>query len=62
MQQLNEPARQPGTVAIAAPLQAAGERSPARWLKRLGAAGFAFFLLKGLFWLALATLAYLARP
>lgn len=33
-----------------------------RWLKRFGAVGFAFFLLKGLFWLTVpALLAYLAR-
>jgi len=32
--------------------------SPVRaaWLKRAGAAGFAFFLIKGLLWLALPTL------
>ena len=33
-----------------------------RWLKRLGAVGFAFFLLKGLFWLTVpALLAYFAQ-
>jgi hypothetical protein len=33
-----------------------------RWLKRFGAVGFAFFLLKGLFWLTVpALLAYFAR-
>jgi hypothetical protein len=31
-----------------------------RWLQRFGAAGFAFFLIKGLLWLAVpALLAYL---
>jgi hypothetical protein len=34
--------------------------SGARWLQRLGVAGFAFFLIKGLLWLAVpALLAYL---
>jgi hypothetical protein len=37
------------------------ERSPAGWLRRLGVVGFAFFLLKGLLWLALLLAAYLAR-
>jgi hypothetical protein len=33
-----------------------------RWLKRFGAAGFSFFLLKGLFWLTVpALLAYFGR-
>ncbi len=33
----------------------------ARWLKRFGAAGFLFFLVKGLLWLiVLALIAYLA--
>jgi hypothetical protein len=43
---------------------ASGEagRSSLRWLQRLGIAGFAFFLVKGLLWLAVpALLAYLAN-
>jgi hypothetical protein len=35
-------------------------RSGMRWLQRFGVAGFAFFLIKGLLWLAVpALLAYL---
>jgi hypothetical protein len=35
-------------------------RSTMRWLQRFGVAGFAFFLIKGLLWLAVpALLAYL---
>lgn len=29
-------------------------RDTARWVQRLTAAGFTFFLVKGLFWIALA--------
>ena len=29
------------------------EKTAARWLKRFGVAGFLFFLIKGLIWLAL---------
>ena len=29
------------------------EKNAARWLKRFGVAGFLFFLIKGLIWLAL---------
>jgi len=29
------------------------EKTAARWLKRVGVAGFLFFLIKGLIWLAL---------
>ncbi len=29
-------------------------RDTARWFRRLTVAGFAFFLVKGLFWIALA--------
>jgi len=61
MQQINEPARQASTAALSGPRQAVHGRSPARWLKRAGAAGFVFFLCKGLFWLALALLAYQTR-
>ena len=31
-------------------------------LKRFGKAGFLFFLIKGLFWLALPVVAYLSAP
>jgi hypothetical protein len=42
----------------AAPADAAG-RLGVRWLQRLGVAGFAFFLIKGLLWLTVpALLAY----
>jgi hypothetical protein len=51
--------------AQAKPLAAAsGEAgsSGVRWLQRLGVAGFAFFLIKGLLWLAVpALLAYLGN-
>jgi hypothetical protein len=60
MPQVNEPTKQQSTATFSAPGQGVRERSPARWLKRLGAAGFAFFLFKGLVWLTLAILAYLA--
>lgn len=29
-----------------------------RWIKRIGVLGFAFFLVKGLAWIAVAGLAY----
>jgi len=29
------------------------EKTAARWIKRFGVAGFLFFLIKGLIWLAL---------
>ena len=38
----------------------AGAPAPARWVQRLGVAGFLFFLIKGLLWLAVpALLTYL---
>lgn len=38
----------------------ARERAGVRWVQRLGVAGFLFFLVKGLLWLAIpALLAYL---
>ncbi len=37
-------------------------RARLSWVQRLGAAGFLFFLIKGLLWLAIpALLAYLGR-
>jgi hypothetical protein len=36
--------------------EAGAARASGRWLRRLGVAGFAFFLIKGLAWLALAGL------
>jgi hypothetical protein len=48
--------------AEAKPIVASSEagRSGLRWLQRLGVAGFAFFLIKGLLWLTVpALLAYL---
>jgi hypothetical protein len=60
MQRVNDPTKQQSAAVLSAPGPAVSERSPARWLKRLGAAGFAFFLFKGLVWLTLAVLAYLA--
>jgi hypothetical protein len=48
------------TRTIRAPGVDAAPRSGMRWLQRFGAAGFAFFLIKGLLWLAVpALLAYL---
>lgn len=35
--------------------------SRARWWKRLGLAGFAFFLVKGLLWLIAPVVLYLLR-
>ena len=61
MQQLDPSTKPPGATPLAALPAGLRERSPAAWLKRLGAASFAFFLLKGLLWLALALLAYLSR-
>jgi hypothetical protein len=61
MQQLDPSPKPSGAAPFSALPPSLRARSPAAWLKRLGAAGFAFFLLKGLLWLALALLAYLAR-
>lgn len=36
-----------------------GSRARAAWWRRLGIAGFAFFLVKGLFWLVAPALVYL---
>jgi hypothetical protein len=61
MQQMNEPTRQARAATPSAARRTVRESSPTRWLQRLGVAGFAFFLFKGLLWLTLAALAYLAR-
>ena len=42
------------------PALTSNPRGLGRW-KRFGAAGFLFFLVKGLFWLALPVVAYLSR-
>lgn len=35
--------------------------SPPRWSRRIACAGFAFFLAKGLIWLAVPCIVYLAH-
>jgi hypothetical protein len=47
--------------AMSAPeMMPAGSRSVSRWFRRLGVLGVAFFLVKGLAWLAVpALLAYM---
>jgi len=41
------------------PLDASSDAPAASWWKRLGVAGFLFFLVKGLLWLAVPALAVL---
>jgi len=60
MQPFRESTKQP-VAPLTALRPSARKRSPAGWLERLGVLGFAFFLLKGLLWLALALAAYLAQ-
>ncbi len=38
--------------------QTSGESKVKLWLKRMGVAGFFFFLIKGLVWIGIAAVAY----